>query len=59
VKAGRWQASLGQDYSTLAKLRETGDYGVECHIGPEEAMAAVHAARRVLDAAQVAHPGLE
>jgi uncharacterized protein (UPF0332 family) len=59
VKPGLWQASLGQEYSTLAKLREKGDYGGGRHAEPDEARSAIEAATRILDAVRTAHPELE
>jgi uncharacterized protein (UPF0332 family) len=49
VKAGRWEADLGADYSALLLLRETGDYGGRLHVSAEDAGEAVRKARRILD----------
>ena len=56
VNAGRWPTELGEDYAFLLRLRATGDYGGHIHISPEEAQDAIHAAGRVLRAAQIAGP---
>ena len=58
VKSGRWVPSLGQDYSYLLRLRETGDYGGPRHVGKDEAIEAAAAAKRILDAVRGACPEL-
>lgn len=59
VKAGRWPAGLGQEYSALKDLRDKGDYGGGEHVAPEEAQAAMDSARRIVSAVRDACPGLE
>lgn len=58
VKTGRWPSALGQDYSQLLRLRETGDYGGGRHVQEKEACDTVSAARRIQDAVIQAHPEL-
>ena len=50
VKAGEWSVELGQDYRSLLGLRNIGDYGRAEHVKPEEAQAAVEAAKRIVEA---------
>jgi uncharacterized protein (UPF0332 family) len=58
VKAGRWPSSLGEDYSFLLRLRETGDYGGAEHVTVDEAKDSLAGAERILDAVSRAHPEL-
>lgn len=58
VHAGRWPASLGEDYAFLLRLRATGDYGGALHVSEEEARTAIQAAHRILVAVQEAKPEL-
>ena len=50
VKAAAWEGSLGEDYSFLAQLRHTGDYGGRQRVGVSEAQDAVVRAQRILTA---------
>ncbi len=50
VHAGLWNTALGQDYTFLAELRITGDYGGAKRVAAREAREAVLCARRILDA---------
>lgn len=50
VKAGSWSLELGKMYSFLLKLRATGDYGGEVHVGPQEAAQAVAGSCLILQA---------
>ena len=54
VKAGRWTADLGVDYSWLSNLRVTADYGGGLHVKPSEAQEAVVKASRLIQAVQTA-----
>ena len=56
VKAGRWDATLGHEYSALRNLRAVGDYGGSQHPTAEEAANAVEVASRVLDAVRGENP---
>lgn len=37
VKPGKWPTEVGSDFSWLASLRYTGDYGGEAHVSSEDA----------------------
>lgn len=50
VRPGIWSVELGADFDALWELRDIGDYGGTQHAGPEDAAAAVEAARRILQA---------
>jgi uncharacterized protein (UPF0332 family) len=50
VKEGLWPVELGADYSSLRQLRATGDYGGPSHVSSGDAVRAIEAARRILDA---------
>lgn len=50
VKGGTFPEQLGEAYSRLVQLRNTGDYGGGEHVPPEEAKGAVQAARELLQA---------
>ena len=54
VKAGRWSADLGVDYSWLSNLRVTADYGGGLHVKPAEAQEAAVKASRLIQAVQTA-----
>lgn len=56
VKAGRWPAERGEDYSFLLRLRETGDYGGGRHVTEEQATEAIAAAKRIIDVIERSHP---
>ncbi|MBM4321640.1 MAG: HEPN domain-containing protein, partial [Deltaproteobacteria bacterium] len=56
ARTGRWAAELGRDFSSLAELRSTGDYGGALHVAPHDARLAIAAARRILEAVRVIHP---
>jgi hypothetical protein len=56
VKAGRWSADLGVDYSWLSNLRTTADYGGGLHVKPTEAQEAAVKASRLIQAVQTASP---
>ena len=58
VHAGRWEISLGADFSFLRSLRATGDYGAAVHVIGTDAEAAVEAARRLLAAVSNEEPAL-
>jgi len=58
VKAGRWAEELGKNYSFLAELRETGDYGGGQHVSRHEAEDAVEQAGRILDAVRAVAGGV-
>jgi hypothetical protein len=57
VNAGRWTKELGADYSSLQILRQIGDYGGGSHVEERDAVAAVEAAARIIDAVRREHPG--
>ena len=57
VKPGIWITDLGEDFSELARLRKTGDYGGRVHVLPDEAEGAINKARRILQAVQDSNPG--
>jgi uncharacterized protein (UPF0332 family) len=50
VKTAAWEGSLGEDYSFLAQLRYTGDYGGRQRVGVSEAQDAEVRAQRILTA---------
>lgn len=50
VKPGLWSKQLGADYSWLATVRSTGDYGGTLHVSKEDARSAVERAHTILDA---------
>ncbi len=57
VRGGRWTEDVGQAYSWLMLLRQTGDYGQEVRVTAEEAREAVAKAERILAAAREASQG--
>ena len=59
VKTGQWAAKMGEDYSYLLRLRETGDYGGGTHVTADEAKEAIAVAKRILDAVRSVHPELD
>jgi uncharacterized protein len=48
VKAGRWSADLGRDYSFCLDVRGVGDYGSDVRVDATQAEEATAAARRIL-----------
>lgn len=58
VHAGHWSPRLGSDYSSLMELRMVGDYGGFNHISEKNALNAIEAAQRILQAVHQAHPDL-
>lgn len=58
VKAGIWAPELGEDYSELVELRDTGDYGGPDHVDADDAAAAVEKAASILRAVAKSHPDL-
>jgi len=59
VNTGKWSHDLGAAYSTLLRVRATGDYGAERHVPIAEAKKAVAEAGRILQAVRDALPELE
>ncbi len=55
VKGGTFPEQLGEAYSRLVQLRNTGDYGGAEHVPPEEAKGAVEAAQELLQAVARSH----
>jgi uncharacterized protein (UPF0332 family) len=58
VKTGIWSVDLGADFDAIWELRDMGDYGGRQHVATEDAVAAVEAARRILDAVRLRFPDL-
>ena len=56
VKAGRWPADLGRDFSFCVDLRGVGDYGTEVRVDAKQAADAIASARRLLVAVRQALP---
>jgi hypothetical protein len=56
VRPGRWTAQEGEAYTWLLRARQTGDYGQDLRVTPEEAEQAVGKAYRILDAVRRASP---
>ncbi len=56
VKAGRWSADLGRDYSFCLEVRGVGDYGSDVRADASQAAHATEAARRILVAVRDAVP---
>lgn len=52
VRAGRWVASLGRDYTFLLETRMTGDYDDDITLCEEDALKAVAAAERIIAAVE-------
>jgi uncharacterized protein (UPF0332 family) len=48
VKAGRWPADLGRDYSFCLDVRGVGDYGSDVRVDASQAEDSTAAARRIL-----------
>lgn len=58
VHHGTWPAELGEAYSWLMRIRQTGDYGLAIRVQPDEAKEAVRKARMIVDVVGKACPGL-
>lgn len=58
IKTERLASELGREYDRLMELRGKADYGGVEHASPEEAEAALSAARRILRAVHDAHPDI-
>jgi uncharacterized protein (UPF0332 family) len=56
VSAGRWDKSLGSDFTTLKSSRAISDYGGATRVREAEALDAVDRALRVLEAVRAEHP---
>lgn len=56
VKAGRWAADLGRDYTFCADVRGVGDYGSDVRVDADQARSAIESSRRILLAIQDALP---
>ena len=56
VKTGVWSVDLGADFDAIWGLRDLGDYGGRRHVAPEDARAAVEAARRILESVRSRFP---
>jgi uncharacterized protein (UPF0332 family) len=50
VKPGKWDTSLGEQYSRLVRLRNLSDYGAAEHVSPVDAREAVEAAEAIVRA---------
>lgn len=58
VHHGNWPAELGEAYSWLMRIRQTGDYGLAIRVQSDEAEQAVRKARMIVDAVGKACGGL-
>ncbi|HUU09676.1 MAG TPA: HEPN domain-containing protein [Phycisphaerae bacterium] len=58
VRAGRWGEDLGQAYSWLMRLRQTGDYGQGVRVRADEARQAIAKAASIVRATKEASGGL-
>lgn len=56
VKAGRWSADLGRDFSFCVELRGVGDYGTDVRVDAKQATDTIVSARRILVAVRNALP---
>lgn len=56
VKAERWPADLGRDFSLCMSLRGIGDYGADVRVDASQAAQAAASAHRLLDAVRSALP---
>ncbi len=56
VREGLWPTELGREYSFLLRLRATSDYGGGTHVSNDEAVEAVEAAHRILQAVRNTSP---
>ena len=59
VKTAIWTIDLGADFDAVWELRGLDDDGGLRHLTPEDAAAAVQAARRILQAVKTQFPQLE
>jgi len=57
VRTGRWPSELGEAFSWLLRIRQTGDYGQDLRVKPEEARVAAEKASLILEAVRKAMPG--
>ena len=57
VRTGRWPPELGEAFSWLLRTRQTGDYGQDLRVKPEEARVAAEKASLILEAVRKAMPG--
>ncbi|NLI76599.1 MAG: HEPN domain-containing protein [Candidatus Riflebacteria bacterium] len=58
VKPGILPKTFAENFRTLRKARQVGDYGILDNISPDEATAFLHTAREVLEAIHRLNPGL-
>ena len=58
VHNGHWPVELGEAYSWLMRIRQTGDYGQAIRVEPDEAEQAVRKAGMILDAVRTELQGL-
>ena len=56
VRTGRWPPELGEAFSWLLRTRQTGDYGQDLRVKPEEARVAAEKASLILEAVRSAIP---
>ena len=56
VKAGKWSADLGRDFSFCVELRGVGDYGTDVRVDAQQATDAIASARRILVAVRNSLP---
>jgi uncharacterized protein (UPF0332 family) len=50
VNTDRWSKELGADYSSLQVTRQVGDYGGGVHVTEQDAVSALEAAERIIEA---------
>ena len=58
VHSGRWEVSLGADFSFLRSLRATGDYGSVIRVNEGESTQAINATKRILEGVRAARSEL-
>ena len=56
VRTDRWPSELGEAFSWLLRTRQTGDYGQDLRVKPEEARVAAEKASLILEAVRSAIP---
>jgi uncharacterized protein (UPF0332 family) len=56
VKTGKLDKQCGKDLNWLFELRNVGDYGVTVHVSEQDALRAIQAAERFLDAVESIMP---